>query len=58
MWLSLLPIPSSLSGVVGTMPVRCFEVLEGGGRSNGPIYRERTAVIGSLPASHRMEGGP
>jgi hypothetical protein len=58
MWLSLLPIPSSLSGVVGTMPVRCFEVLEGGGRSNGPIYREGTVGVCPLPASHRMEGGP
>jgi hypothetical protein len=58
MRLSLPPISSSLSGVAGTMPVRCFEVLEGGDRSNGPIYREGTVGIRSLPASHRMEGGP
>lgn len=55
---SLPPIPESLLGVVGTVPARCFGVLEGGDRSNGPIYRERTAVIGLRPASHRMEGGP
>ena len=57
MRLSLLPIPSSLSGEGGTLPVRCFEVLKGGDRSNGPIYREGTAGVRSLPASHRMEGG-
>jgi hypothetical protein len=52
MRLSLPPIPSSLSGEVGTMPVRCFGVLEGGDRSNGPIYREGTVGIRSLPDSH------